>query len=65
MLGGHYVVSIKLRNKLENDTKLVHNSDLNYFFHPLFSQALLASGDGPIALILAPTHELVVQIQQR
>jgi ATP-dependent RNA helicase DDX5/DBP2 len=30
----------------------------------LLSQALLAPGDGPIALILAPTRELAVQIQQ-
>jgi ATP-dependent RNA helicase DDX5/DBP2 len=30
----------------------------------LFSQPLLAPGDGPIALILAPTRELAVQIQQ-
>ncbi len=29
-----------------------------------FRQALLAPGDGPIALILAPTRELAVQIQQ-
>ncbi len=28
------------------------------------SQPLLAPGDGPIALILAPTRELAVQIQQ-
>lgn len=29
-----------------------------------FSQPLLAPGDGPIALVLAPTRELAVQIQQ-
>ena len=29
-----------------------------------FSQPLLNPGDGPIALILAPTRELAVQIQQ-
>lgn len=29
-----------------------------------YSQPLLAPGDGPIALILAPTRELAVQIQQ-
>jgi superfamily II DNA/RNA helicase len=28
------------------------------------SQPLLSAGDGPIALILAPTRELAVQIQQ-
>lgn len=28
------------------------------------SQPLLAPGDGPIALVLAPTRELAVQIQQ-
>lgn len=27
-------------------------------------QPLLAPGDGPIALVLAPTRELAVQIQQ-
>jgi superfamily II DNA/RNA helicase len=27
-------------------------------------QALLSPGDGPIALVLAPTRELAVQIQQ-
>jgi len=30
----------------------------------IFSQPLLAPGDGPIALVLAPTRELAVQIQQ-
>ena len=30
----------------------------------LSRQPLLASGDGPIALVLAPTRELAVQIQQ-
>jgi hypothetical protein len=30
----------------------------------LLSQPLLAPGDGPIALVLAPTRELAVQIQQ-
>ena len=30
----------------------------------VFSQPLLAPGDGPIALVLAPTRELAVQIQQ-
>jgi ATP-dependent RNA helicase DDX5/DBP2 len=30
----------------------------------MFSQPLLNPGDGPIALILAPTRELAVQIQQ-
>ena len=30
----------------------------------IYSQPLLAPGDGPIALILAPTRELAVQIQQ-
>lgn len=29
-----------------------------------FRQPLLQPGDGPIALILAPTRELAVQIQQ-
>ena len=33
---------------------------LNYEFR----QPLLNPGDGPIALILAPTRELAVQIQQ-
>lgn len=33
-------------------------------FSPVFRQPLLAPGDGPIALILAPTRELAVQIQQ-
>lgn len=37
--------------------------------HPIFSddfysQPLLSPGDGPVALILAPTRELAVQIQQ-
>lgn len=32
--------------------------------HLLRRQPLLAPGDGPIALILAPTRELAVQIQQ-
>ena len=30
----------------------------------IYSQPLLSPGDGPIALILAPTRELAVQIQQ-
>jgi len=30
----------------------------------LFRQPLLTPGDGPIALVLAPTRELAVQIQQ-
>ena len=30
----------------------------------LYSQPLLSSGDGPIALVLAPTRELAVRIQQ-
>jgi hypothetical protein len=34
-----------------------------YYYHPL-RQALLSPGDGPIALVLAPTRELAVQIQQ-
>jgi hypothetical protein len=32
--------------------------------HPIYRQPLLAPGDGPIALVLAPTRELAVQIQQ-
>lgn len=33
--------------------------------HPMNrSQPLLSPGDGPIALVLAPTRELAVQIQQ-
>jgi superfamily II DNA/RNA helicase len=30
----------------------------------IHSQPLLGPGDGPIALVLAPTRELAVQIQQ-
>lgn len=37
------------------------NSMLTYI---ALSQPLLAPGDGPIALVLAPTRELAVQIQQ-
>jgi len=36
---------------------------LSTFAYP-YSQPLLAPGDGPIALVLAPTRELAVQIQQ-
>ena len=32
-------------------------------FYP-YRQPLLSPGDGPIALVLAPTRELAVQIQQ-
>jgi ATP-dependent RNA helicase DDX5/DBP2 len=39
-----------------------------HFFNRLmflaYSQPLLSPGDGPIALVLAPTRELAVQIQQ-
>ena len=37
--------------------------ELSAFTYPC-SQPLLAPGDGPIALVLAPTRELAVQIQQ-
>jgi superfamily II DNA/RNA helicase len=33
-------------------------------YFPSLRQPLLAPGDGPIALVLAPTRELAVQIQQ-
>jgi superfamily II DNA/RNA helicase len=44
-------------------------STFNIFFLlliqlPSYSQPLLSPGDGPIALVLAPTRELAVQIQQ-
>ena len=35
-----------------------------FIFIYLSRQPLLAPGDGPIALVLAPTRELAVQIQQ-
>ena len=37
---------------------------LSLMFLYLYRQPLLAPGDGPIALVLAPTRELAVQIQQ-
>lgn len=35
-----------------------------YFFFFLFKSYFQAPGDGPIVLVLAPTRELAVQIQQ-
>jgi superfamily II DNA/RNA helicase len=36
----------------------------NFRADSCFRQPLLSPGDGPIALVLAPTRELAVQIQQ-
>ena len=41
----------------------VHIPELSTFTYP-HSQPLLAPGNGPIALVLAPTREPAVQIQQ-
>ena len=44
--------------------RLVHVCAAELLLTVFRSQPLLSPGDGPIALVLAPTRELAVQIQQ-
>jgi ATP-dependent RNA helicase DDX5/DBP2 len=63
--GSGKTISFALPAMLHINAYVHHNLSYmrsTHFFS--FSQPLLAPGDGPIALVLAPTRELAVQIQQ-
>ena len=62
--GSGKAIAFALPVMLHINAYVIFLSGLSYSDVEISSQPLLAPGDGPIALVLAPTRELAVQIQQ-
>ena len=62
--GSGKTIAFALPAMLHINAYVIFLSSLSYSDVEISSQPLLAPGDGPIALVLAPTRELAVQIQQ-